>query len=856
MQARTLILTSTGLTAALVLFVLLRLERAPARGAPTGERAVTAGEASRTATEIASLEPPSARAQAGRTEPDTADVPAARPEGERVALEIVQADTRAPVPEATVWWWPDPPASGEPAGLQAWLRRGQVEEHARDARVHQADRHGRVEVPAAERGFSVVAASGSLWGLASFAAEHTGPAVVALAPDADIRVQVVDPGGAPVVGAPVVLSQRRGPASFDLLSVRSQARDGIALLRHAAHCMRRAPDESFVVALQGLLDPPVERSVTRELLSGEVVRLVLAPNGSCEIVVVDERGQRVPGPLAATLSFAETGVSETLVSRTGEEVLFEHVALGRTLVARVIREGSAQPLEVRGPGPRAAGERVRLALRTGPDVAVLSGRLVDSEGKPAGERAVRVRLGATGAGLFPDGAWSQRTAADGVFAIDTAPLAEVPAGATLAVTLLSEQGTQLAVARRPLPGELRAGSQFLGDFELVELSVAAAGVVVDSGGQAIAGATITASVPLVATQDEEAEFRREPELDPCQSDAEGRFEIRGEGSSAMVSLAARRSGWVGDPLLVQRGERDVRLVLGSGGTLAGQVLLDPSLLPTLVLVQGMRHEKTESVEQVDKHGVLAADGRFSLGNLRPGGYALRVVYAPTGNVLGRVDDLLVQPGGTTRDERIDPLDLRAAFRLLELELVDGLERPVSNARAFSRPSLDPESRWAYCRAEGARLRLLSDGRPLDVAISAPGFSRTELEGVSASQRVTLQPDARLYLYLARGLGLPEPPVHLGVQLTPLEVAGFSGFTDAGVSWFEPAGTLACRTGLSGRIRVELVLQLRDGRAGPLVYLEEDAARVLTAASHPHEQAFEIAFDPARLQSALERLRGE
>ncbi|MSR63204.1 MAG: hypothetical protein EXS08_12245 [Planctomycetes bacterium] len=687
-----------------------------------------------------------------------------------------------------------------------------------------------------------------------------------LAPDSDLRVQVVDPVGTPVARALVVLRQSRGPTSFDLLTAQSQAPDGIALLRHAAHFMRSAPDESFVVALQGLLDAPAELSVDRELLSGEVGRLVLGPNGSCEIVVVDESGQRVPGPLEATLSFVEAGDGaipgsagrrgETLVSRTGEGVLFEHVALGRTLAARVTREGSAQPLEAWGPGPREPGERVLLAVHTGAEVAVICGRLVDSAGAPAGERAVRVRLEAMGAGLVMDGAWSRRTSADGRFTIDTAPFAEVPAGAAVAVTLLSEQGTQLAVARRSLPGELRATSQFLGDFKLVELPVAASGVVVDSGGNAIVGATITASIPPIAVEDGYAKVPRDSELDPGQSDAEGRFEILGEGSSATISLTASKANWVGDPLLVPRGDRGARLVLGTGGTLAGQVLLDPSLIPTLVLVQGIRHEAASEMEQVEKHGVLAADGRFTLGNLRPGGYALRVVYAPTGSVLGSVDDLLVHPSGTTHDPRIDPLDLRTAFRLLELELVDELEQPVSSARAFSRPSLDPDAKWAYCRAEGGRLRLLCDGQPIEVAISAPGFSSTKLDGVSASRRITLQSAARLYFYLAGGLRAPDPPLYLGLQLTPLEIEGLPGFPDSGVSWFEAGGVLSCRTGFSGRIRVELVLQARNGRSGPLVYLEEAAARVLAVANHPNEQPFEIGFDPQRLEAAIERLREE
>ena len=105
----------------------------------------------------------------------------------------------------------------------------------------------------------------------------------------------------------------------------------------------------------------------------EWVKLVIEPTGACEVVVVDENGQPVGGPLEARLRFvgadargsfdAPKDPGEVLASRTGPGVVFERVALGHALAVEVTREGSDARLQVTGPGPSRVGERVRLQVR-------------------------------------------------------------------------------------------------------------------------------------------------------------------------------------------------------------------------------------------------------------------------------------------------------------------------------------------------------------------------------------------------------------------------------------------------------------------------------------------------------------
>ncbi len=791
---------------------------------------------------------------------------AASAEADLAEVAIVCADTRAPVPGASVWWWPKPAVLDGDASFESLLRQSAAEDQAQAARQVAADQNGRVWVPGVAQGIFVAAASAGLWGYASFDADRREPATVLLAPDADVRVQVVDRTGAPVVRATVALRERRLTTTIDHLTARTKE-DGIAVLRHAGWFVRAAPDrQGLVVALRGLLDPPLERRLDPDALPDDVVRLVVGPTGSCEVAVEDASGQPVGGPIDARLRFADGNApgalagraqcAETLVSRTGATVVFEHVALGHALAVTVTREGSDACLEARGLGPSRPGERVRLCVRAGVESAILRGRLLDAQGTPAGDRAVRARLEAVGGDQSFEGSWSLRTASDGRFCVDSAPLPEAANGIVLAVCGLSAHGAELAIARRPLPRELPVGSYDLGDFTLIDTPVAVAGIVVDGEGNRIAGATVTPSIPAPTTEAGQRTPWLKCWLPPARSDRSGRFEIRGETASDAISLLAQKQGLVGDPVVVPAAARGVRLVLSAAGSIEGTVLLAPSLLGALVLVHAAKDSSTpiSGARPSASPAVVGRDGSFSLGGLQTGTYSIRVVYAANATEIARVESVPARAGSTTRDPRLDPLDLRRTHHLIGLQLVDQLGQPVAHGRAFTRPSGEDDAKWVFCTEEKGWLQLISDGRPVDVAISAPGFLRTEIEGVTSSRRVTLRRAVRLRLELAGGLLIPEPALRLGAELRPLRPSRSPGSGDCTAAYFDASGVLTCETSLTGDLRLEIFVTGRDPRLPARVYLQMNPTAVIAPADHAGEQVFPIELDPARLAAAARSFR--
>ncbi len=814
---------------------------------------------------IASLEPSTIPPS-----PESDRMPGAQvtPDGQEITVAIVRGSTDLAAADAEVWWWPRPSVLEDPEGIDGWLLRGELDERLLTARVLRADTLGRVHIPRTYGGIVVAAAHGTWWGCATFDAFPEDPCVVTLAEDEDLKVRVVDEDGIPLLGVPVVLRERGLRSVRDYRLARTQGPAGIAVLRHARRALRSLPSAAgnVSVAVRGLLDLPVERFVDRAGPFPETLELVLGATSSCVIQIVDSLDQPLAGPLHAKLQFAEPGRLdfggegqdlECMETRHGPALAFEHVSLRRNLRATLTRAGLNAPLEVHFASASKAGECVQMRVRLPSDLVVLRGSLVTAQGSSSARILARARLLASPP--HPPGAesWSLTTDENGRFALPVPARKQVPLGLSLVIAQLAPDGSELAFARAPLPQAMQGGTYDLGSLMLSPVALAASGLVLDESGLPLAGAVVSPFQLEPQESHSRAPLWHELEHLADETDSEGRFEIRARFEQATLALVAKQKGRVGEVVPILTGSEGVRLVLGRGGSIEGRLLLDSSLAQELVVVQAVRDapEPACNIVPTLKPSAVDREGRFAIPDLLPGDYSLNVIHAASGQLLSSVHAVKVVAAESIGDRRLEPLDLRATYRLIGLDLLDRSGKTVSQARALSRPSGDDSARWTYTQAIGGRLPILCDGRALDIAIVAPGFQRVELERIRASGPVTLRRACRLRLRLAPGLRAPDPPLHLGVRLKPIQLGRFPNVVDPSAGEFDALGEVQCKLDASGPVQVDLVATLRPSNSAAVGHANVGVSTVIQVTESEAEQVFDIRFDPADFEASARSLRG-
>jgi len=331
----------------------------------------------------------------------------------------------------------------------------------------------------------------------------------------------------------------------------------------------------------------------------------------------------------------------------------------------------------------------------------------------------------------------------------------------------------------------------------------ASGRVLDEHGHPLAGAWVEAFASEGSAR-----------AGSCASSADGSFQVRGVIAASLLRLSAQAQGRTGSPQVVRAGARDVAIVLEPAAELADAILLDRSFQNALVLVRAVP-SAAASDRNREVESALRRDGSFALGGLHAGDYDMSVVFAATA-------------------------------------LADERGAAIAGGRAFSRLSGDDEAVWVFADRDGERLALLCDGRPLDIAIAAPGFQRVELQRVDTSRRVTLRRSVQVRLRLPPDTALSDPALALAAVLTPCDAGRSCGFVDTIAAEFDAHGELVCDSAFVGALRVDVQLVRRGSWPGATT-VESSSPRVIFVADHGGEQVYDMAVDAGSLARALAAL---
>ncbi|HYC76100.1 MAG TPA: carboxypeptidase-like regulatory domain-containing protein, partial [Planctomycetota bacterium] len=372
-----------------------------------------------------------------------------------------------------------------------------------------------------------------------------------------------------------------------------------------------------------------------------------------------------------------------------------------------------------------------------------------------------------------------RTDASGVFTLE---FGEAPAigaerkkggpGVPERVELTLLEGVErIAVAHLDVvPEAIEADAPHpVGDVTFAAPTTIAEGTVVDDVGAPVRYARVEVEQlrDLTLLKQGENEASRDSALEAV-ADENGRFAVRGVRSARRYRLLPTRAGYRdGGRVEVEAGATDVRLTLRRGGVVEGRLLLDPDLPRDLVraTLHVRRAGANDGKSLFSRETSPAADGALAwIGAPEGVGMVVIRTHACGHRDFAKIDDIRIEAGGSSRDPRLDPLDLRGKFHVVELSVVGSDGRRLGEVEV---ETLDADGKPLSKRgADRGVTRLCLPFEPIDLRLWHPAYRPTFVARPFGAVRATLGSPFVVRLRAPQRLPALQGDVEYVVDLVP------------------------------------------------------------------------------------------
>ena len=740
-------------------------------------------------------------------------------------IRIVRADDGEPVPYATVLYGDDHFLDEQQLQSELALQRSIEGVLRKLGWEYRADAAGQVRVPYAEGNAIVHARSGRLATSVPLRPDAAQPFEVALEQELAVAVQVVDADGRPQLGVPTTVRIYEGGESMDTLGARTHAPDGIAVIGGLDILLNQKADAPHAKAALALpLAERVEDGFDLEEPPEEPVVLVLPPVGKVVVNVVDADGEPVDAPFQVMLRSAE-GEEERaeeywseplqfaggMLARADEgQAVFPWVGLDLQLDVLVRMEATEATAFARRPGPTRAGEAVSLTLQPRMARPVLVGVVLMPGGEPLRDATLRADFRPESGRPFQR---LLRTDAAGRFRLVLEPVSGIPeADAKLVLNHEARPGATLSATVGFTSYPETGAPLDLGAIALAEPAVLLAGRVRDPTGKGVPGAMVF--IERRPRRDAPHQDSWISVRDPVRTGADGSFAVDGRPDPGDYRIRTRASGWQDTVVQVRAGEQGIEIILEAEARLEGSLILDDDrseMQFALILHTRLPGQSPEERprSQAQRPG---EDGRFRWTRLAPGTAEFELRVQETQQLLLRVDGIELISGRTTRDPRLQEIDLRGMFRTVTLTAVDAGGSPVRAARAWFLERGAQGSRQYLSSKDGVfRVPVRSGDAPW-VQVYADGHRSVVVDDLSADREVLL-PKAPTLRVILDGSPVPAPGWQLEVGLQSLWMEGRRWGRNLDFVPFDAAGEARLPIEGEGEHRILILLRRTLGGAG-------------------------------------------
>ncbi|MFO1078483.1 MAG: carboxypeptidase-like regulatory domain-containing protein [Planctomycetota bacterium] len=726
------------------------------------------------------------------------------------------------------------------------------------------DEHGEAHLVVPERGLAIEARLGELWGMTMLAnMPQDGQTEVAIGPDRELSVQVVDASGAPRAGIPVAV-RRQQPGrlvpEYDFQATSTEKPRGVATFLHLQRRFAQGPGWHATFAFPCVPQPcvPIDESTP----SSPPLQLVLPPTGSLRVVILGERGI---APDANDLRL------EVTARANGEEqwnagpwqhpyldergqALVPFLGLGLDLTV-TLKRGDRRIGSRRLPGPGSPGETVVCELGTTGDAPLARGRFVRRDGTPWPACTVTAR-----SELLPaPTTWPDREElvvdASGRFSLPVR--VETPTNGTRSYVIRGEhpalRGT--VACRLPLSQIVPPEGVDLGDVVFDHGPLLLAGSVVDVEQRPLAQAQMRVFARTTAFGGDVW-----PHVE-CSgilvTGADGRFALflpQGDPDPGIdLQLEAKCPGYVGVERHPRpRGDEHITLVMQQAGSLAGSLRFADDRMPRSATIE-LRDASAKRV------AIPNSSGEFRLGNLRGGTYSL-VVHSPAlVDADGKkqpitVEGVVIVPGETCRDPRIQDLRIESLLHAVRVTIVDRASTPVDDAWLHIVGA--PATR-SFKTDRNGTATVLTMTLPVDLDASAFGYRPQRVQGVAEDTRIVVDTGIEVRLHAGTAGRGSNPHWELGIELFDLEPDGTRGGLTYGEAFpherrfFDGNGELALRLPRPGTYECQFFLFVAgDDRVGRGAPVKLQRLPRITVVESTAPQVFELDIPAGAITTAV------
>lgn len=751
---------------------------------------------------------------------DTSQALAPEPSGsdETVLLTFVQSETQEPLPHLDFFHF------RRTAGDSPDWKN--IDEHIREyGDPHRTDANGQIAIPTTAS-LSYV----SVWEDGLFARHYLRSSggkeqTVEVSIEEQLRVEVIDAEGAPAADIQVSFLEYLAPKNArSLVTARTDAQ-GVAILKHLQFHdpVGRSSNPRGVILGVASLAPPGKKFPRTKTPSA--VRLQLPPTAIVHLSAFQADGTLFPDGTNLSLQaiapndlgnllFGQDDFSKDLLLGSDRLPMQNgrasfHAELRLHLEFALHLPSHRRMITAHSEGPTAAGQEVELEIRLQEEPCWVVGRLVDTHGVALAKSNCQGRLATQGG----SGPIEFITDEHGVFRIpiDDRLLRQKfdePGDSvfrSISIQCVRDKGHAL-IGHFPLNRNLEPGENHIGDVNIgAELLLK--GRVIDTEGLPVAYATLRPRW----SQDADPSFQEPHVFAPLGTnrafrvDAQGQFEVWTSQASTLMQTHIQAHGFLPRDMILEPGQAFTEIVLQRKNENRIRVLL-PEGTPQNHL-EFTFHDVGGSTQKPFRR-MTPKQGSLELGRLAAGVYRLSVCLRGDQVPILEMGNILVGPD-TAVDPRLDPLDLRQAFLLMELNVIGphGLA-----AQTFQYRFLDAEGK-EYTAPNRGLLPVRSGREPLNLWTEESLVASVSCN--AGYQEVRLQPATKLILHLS---SIPE----LGPKEGLLVLVSGPGRLDEDQAYI-PGEDLTFITRESGTIDITILSLANHENEAEFDWLETNGA---------------------------------